>query len=162
MHHFEDRMIAQFGCSREIVSRMVAFAEECVDAEQYADYIPAPKDEAVKKWLNQIYASLRLLQAEGGNDIVKKVFETAKEHCLYPEEIVGILQLSEYPATPSELIEKSLEGKLEIGRDFMEKANVKYVWSLDLCGADEYFKNYRQCLNQDLEAKAQNDAEMRL
>ncbi len=148
MNSFETHMKEKFGCGDEIIANWISFAKECVEAEQYADYIPAPEDEAIEKWLKQIYATLCLVKAEGGDDLANIALESTNEHCLYPEEIAGLLQLLTEGIAPVNLIEKSLEGELETTSSFEKAYNVKHIQSLDYDEADEYFSDYECRFNK--------------
>lgn len=73
---------------KETAQKWVAWAEECVEAEQYADFHKLPSEEAVCAWLDAYYASFYFIKQDFGAETVSKLVDLANVRlCLYPYEM---------------------------------------------------------------------------
>lgn len=141
-----NRMKSRFGCNEEIIDNWISFAKECVCDEQYTTDEVESAEIEVEKWLKQIYGLLSLVQNEARNELLNQILDLTKEHCLYPEEINGTVELLYLGETPDNLIQKSIDGDLETTDTFEKRFNIKLILDMDYDKVDEYFNNYRNIL----------------
>ncbi len=137
---FETHMKARFGCEDEIITRWINFARDCVGLEKYTDFVPTFRTKAIGNWLKQFYAALSFVQTEGGEELVNRILELSKEHCLYPDEIVSCFQLVFLGEAPEDLMQKSLDGELCIVTEFENKYHVSDILTFDYDKTDAYFQ----------------------
>ena len=79
------------GCDPEAPEKWAEFADENVDSQQFAWFIPMDdRDAAVEKWLDATFAGLYAVNREYGPEIAMKVAGLTCQRCaLYPGEMLG-------------------------------------------------------------------------
>lgn len=91
----------------------IAWAEECVDAEQYAALVEKPREEAIGLWLTTYVTVLKAVKRDLGVDGVKHIINLGGHPCLYPYEMEIAARLLVAGATPDVLYDKIGDGLLE-------------------------------------------------
>ena len=110
---FIQKMYEQNGCPVEVAQRWVSFAQEIVGEDQYVNFIPAPKEKAVQDWLSSIYAACYFVKRWCGDEAIQAIYKlTDIPHCLYPYEIIGVMEHLKKGGDLTRLAEKSLDGTL--------------------------------------------------
>lgn len=84
-------------CTNEAISIWIDFAGECVDMNQYVDFVPeADRAVAIEKWLGSIYAGFFGVKKEFGESVANQICNLSLiRSCLYPGEMkpaAGYLQ----------------------------------------------------------------------
>lgn len=84
-------------CTDEAISIWIDFAGECIDMEQYVDFVPeADRMIAIEKWLGSIYAGFYGVKKEYGENGASQICNLSLiQSCLYPGEMklaAGYLQ----------------------------------------------------------------------
>lgn len=110
---FEMNMENRFGCDKSVIQHWIEFAEENVKSERYVKFTPEPDEEAVMRWLDSIFSSLYLVQKRVGMQVVNEILNLTDKHCLYPYEMMGLIEHVETGGDTNNLIEKSLNGFLD-------------------------------------------------
>lgn len=105
---FEINMENRFQCGQEVIKKWIAFADENVSSEQYVNFTPEPDEQAVQKWLDRIFSALYFAQKQVGNKVIDEILQLTKQHCLYPHEIMGLIEHLKTGGNTENLIEKSL------------------------------------------------------
>lgn len=99
----------------ETTKKWIAWAEECVESEQYPGFVERPFDDAVCAWLDSYYASLYFIRKDFGEEIAGKVFELANVGlCLYPYEMEKAAKELQAGSSTNRIEQLMLEGLLEI------------------------------------------------
>ncbi len=98
----------------ETAKTWIAWAEECVESEQYAGFVERPFDEAVGAWLDSYYASLYFIKKDFGEETAGKVFELAAARlCLYPHEMRKAAKALQAGSSTARIEQMMLEGLLD-------------------------------------------------
>lgn len=88
----------------EAVNTWIVFAKECVDGEQYVDFVEESAPIAAERWLNNIYSGLKAVKEDFGEPIANQVCELAAiQSCLYPGEMCNAAQYLQEGRTPQEI-----------------------------------------------------------
>ncbi len=76
-------------CTDKAISTWVDFASECVDMNQFVDFVPeVDKTLAIEKWLGSIYAGFYGVKKEFGEDGASQICNLSLiRSCLYPGEM---------------------------------------------------------------------------
>lgn len=110
---FEKSMTGRFHCGPNVIQNWVSFAEECVQDEQYINFTPEPDEQAVHRWLDGIYASLYFAQKQLGSKAVNEMLKLSETFCLYPHEIMGVIEHMKEGGSLDDLDKKAIDGKLD-------------------------------------------------
>ena len=110
---FEINMENRFRCGQKIIQKWIAFADENVNSEQYINFKPEPYEQAVQKWLDRIFSALYFAQRQVGDKAVGEILWLTEQHCLYPHEIMGLIEHLKSGGNTENLIEKSLNDKFD-------------------------------------------------
>lgn len=110
---FEINMENRFRCGQQVIERWIAFADENVHSKQYVDFKPEPDEQAVQRWLDRIFSALYFAQRQVGDKAVGEILRMTEQHCLYPHEIMGTIKHLKTGGSTENLIEKSLNDKLD-------------------------------------------------
>lgn len=122
---FEINMENRFGCEKTVIQKWIHFAKENVESKQYVKFFPEPNEQAIRRWLECIFSSLYFVQKRVGMRMVNEIFDLTEKHCLYPYEIMGLIEHLESGGSTSNLIEKSLNGILDGNITFPTLEDVK-------------------------------------
>jgi len=76
-------------CEREAIPIWFSFAAECVDNEQFVDFVPETnKAAAIEKWLDSIYTGIYFVKKDFGEDTASKICNLSLlKSCIYPYEM---------------------------------------------------------------------------
>lgn len=110
---FEKSMSQRFCCSPDVIENWIMFAQECVLSEQYINFTPEPDEQAVQRWLGGIYASLYFAKKQMGNTGVNRIIKLAETFCLYPHEIMGVIEHMKEGGSLDDLDKKAIAGELD-------------------------------------------------
>lgn len=110
---FEMNMENRFECDKSVIQKWIEFAEENVKSERYVKFTPEPDEQAVGRWLDSIFSSLYFVQKRVGMQVVNDILNLTEKHCLYPYEMMGLIEHLESGGDTNNLIEKSLNGFLD-------------------------------------------------
>ena len=78
------------GSTPEAVQKLIDFAVECVQEEQYANFTPSKDPEAsVERWLDTLCGGVYAVRAEYGAELTGKLVSLGLDNCcLYPGEML--------------------------------------------------------------------------
>lgn len=72
----------------EAVNAWIVFAKECVENEQYVDFMEEPAPAATERWLNNIYSGLKAVKEDFGESVANQICELATiRSSFYPGEM---------------------------------------------------------------------------
>lgn len=101
-------------CSTESIETWIHWAKECVDSEQYLNFIPLPAEQAVSAWLDSYYASFYFIKQDFGKETAAKVVNLSLSHlCLYPFEMREAAQVLKAGGNPEQIEQMIEDGTLE-------------------------------------------------
>lgn len=102
------------GCSAESIEKWITWAKNCVDSEQYLNFIPLPTEQAVSAWLDCYYASFYFIKQDFGKETAAKVVNLSLSHlCLYPFEMREAAQVLKAGGSPEQIEQMIEDGTLE-------------------------------------------------
>lgn len=101
-------------CPTENIEKWVVWAGECVQSEQYLNFIPLPAEQAVSAWLDSYYASFYFIKQDYGSETAAKVVNLSLSHlCLYPFEMREAAKVLKAGGTPEQIEQMIEDGTLE-------------------------------------------------
>lgn len=110
---FKNKMKEKFGCEDSVIETFIEFADDTVKDHLYVSLIPEPDKQAVMTFLLYTYSALCYADKKVGKDIVEEVFKLSSRHCLYPSEIIGLVECIENGEDVSDIFMLSLDGKID-------------------------------------------------
>lgn len=101
-------------CPTENIERWVTWAKECVQSEQYLDFITLPAEQAVSAWLDSYYASFYFIKQDFGKETAAKVVNlSSRPLCLYPFEMREAAKVLKDGGTCEKIEQMIEDGTLE-------------------------------------------------
>lgn len=103
------------GCAPEATQVWIDFAAECIDAEQYADFISLGNAEAdMARWLDALYAGFCQVRERFGPEMVRQVADLSLTPCcLYPYEMMQAAECLHEGGNAGLILEKVNAGEFD-------------------------------------------------
>ena len=103
------------GCTPEATQVWINFAAECIDAEQYADFISLGSAEAdMGRWLDALYADFCQVRERLGPEMVRQVADLSLAPCcLYPYEMMQAAECLHSGGNAGLIMEKINAGEID-------------------------------------------------
>lgn len=108
------------GCTPEATQVWISFAAECIDAEQYADFVSLGSADAdMARWLDTLYAGFCQVREHYGPEMVRQVADLSLAPCcLYPYEMMQAADCLHKGGNAELILEKVNAGELDGGPPF--------------------------------------------
>lgn len=108
------------GSTPEAVQKMIDFAVECVQQEQYANFTPSKDQEAsVERWLDTLCGGVYAVRAEYGAELAGKLVSLGLDNCcLYPGEMLQAAACLRDGGTAETILNKIAADEIESEQPF--------------------------------------------
>ena len=108
------------GSTPEAAQKMIDFAVECVQQEQYANFTPAIDQEtSVERWLDTLCGGVYAVRAEFGPELAGKLVNLGQDNCgLYPGEMLQAAACLRDGGTAETILQKISTGEIESQQPF--------------------------------------------
>ncbi len=117
---FSSMHTAALGATPEAVQKMIDFAVECVQQEQYANFTPSKDQEAsVERWLDTLCGGVYAVRAEYGAELAGKLVSLGLDNCcLYPGEMLQAAACLRDGGTAETILNKIASDEIESEQPF--------------------------------------------
>ena len=109
------------GSTPEAVQKMIDFAVERVQQEQYANFTPSIDQQAsVERWLDTLCGGVYAVRAEFGPELAGKLVNLSLDNCgLYPGEMLQAAACLRDGGTAETILQKISTGEIESQQPFL-------------------------------------------
>lgn len=121
------------------------WVSECLDDEQYVDFVERPRDIAEKKWYEELLYSFKRVNDAYGKVVLEKVVAFADvPHALYPWEIMPAAQIVSSGGTPQDVIKECIGDGLPDDMEYLEHSRrcreIEMNQEINNTNKDEFWK----------------------
>ncbi len=108
------------GSTPEAVQKMIDFAVECIQEEQYANFTPSKDPEvSVERWLDTLCGGVYAVRAEYGAELAGKLVSLGLDNCcLYPGEMLQAAACLRDGGTAETILQKIRADEIESEQPF--------------------------------------------
>ena len=108
------------------------WVRECLDGEQYVDFVERPRGIAEKRWYEELLYCFKRVNDAYGKAVLEKVVAFADvPHTLYPWEIMPAAQIISSGGTPQDVIKQCIGDGLPDDMEYLEHSRHRKEIEID-------------------------------